>query len=851
MQKLTFSLRLFLIAVCFVLAGQNIYLAKAANGQTISDAEYFIDTDPGEGSGIALQAEDGAFDSGTEVAVINDVDTSALSVGSHVINVRFKDSNGKWGDVKQETLNVNAKAVSNEITIIAAEYYFDTDPGEGNGTQMTAEDGAFDSDTEELSINNVDTSDLSIGEHTVFVRAKDSTDKWSTQSSSATFEVLEGSGPTATPTPEPTPTMSPEPTTSPEPTASLTPEPTPIIPGETFAPTAEFEANVITGFEPLTVIFTDKSLGNPSNWAWEFGDGGISIEQNPTHTYEKEGNYSAKLTVSNSKGSDVEEKLNFIAVENVEFCVAAFNVDKTSGFAPLEVSFSDKSTGSPASWAWEFGDGGTSSEQNPTHTYQVPGIYTVKLTTGASCGSDTLTQTNLIFVRENAKPTAEFSANPNVGFAPLDVQFSNLTAGDTTSFAWSFGDGGSSAEENPLYTYRNPGIYTVTLTASNGSGTDIITKTNLIHVSSKVPPTAAFEASPLTGFAPLNVPFTDTSTGNVANWNWEFGDGATSILQNPVHEYKNPGFYNVKLTVSGQNGADSENKTNLINVLDGQGPTAAFAAEPLTGNAPFTVHFFDLSSGEIANRTWEFGDGEISVEQNPVHTFNSAGSFNVKLTVSGKDGTSTENKIGLITVLSGTDPSAGFTVDKQTRSSSDLSGELKVRFSDVSSSTSGAIVNRLWDFGDGNFSSEEDPEHTYTGSNDDVFSVSLTVRDSKGANTVTKPAFISLEKPDDDTDVLPTPGGSAEFKVEPSAAGKSLRNKNAIVSIKDENGNPVSDVTVTATVSGDRKAPEVSPESTVTDENGEAGFKFRFPFRGRNGVITFNANGKTVTVTQE
>ena len=360
MQKLTYTLGLFLIAVCFAMAGQNIYLAKAANGQTISDGEYFIDTDPGEGDGIALQAEDGAFDSGTEVAVINDVETSGLSVGSHVVNVRFKDSNGKWGDVKQETLTVNADSSETEINIIAAEYFIDTDPGEGNGTPMSAEDGAFDSGTEELSVDNVDTSGLSAGEHTMFVRAKDSTGKWSARTASAAFEVLEGAvEPTATPTPvstqeptsTPTVTATQEPTSTPPvstpaPTASPTATPS-TTPGETFEPTAEFEADVITGFEPLVVKFTDKSLGNPTNWAWEFGDGGVSTERNPTHTYGDDGNYSVKLTVSNSKGSDVEEKLNLIAAKNVDFCVAAFNVDKTSGFAPLEVGFSDKSTGDP------------------------------------------------------------------------------------------------------------------------------------------------------------------------------------------------------------------------------------------------------------------------------------------------------------------------------------------------------------------------------------------------------------------------------------------------------------------------------------------------------------------------
>ncbi len=169
--------------------------------------------------------------------------------------------------------------------------------------------------------------------------------------------------PTATPviTPTATPVITPKPNTTP----NTTPAPTPTI----IAPTAEYDADPITGFEPLVVKFTDKSTGEPSRWAWEFGDGDISREQSPTHTYLNDGNYTVILTVSNSRGSDNEEKLNLIAAKSIGECRAAFNADKTSGLAPLEVNFMDKSTGSSTSLSWNFGDGDVSSDQNPTHIF--------------------------------------------------------------------------------------------------------------------------------------------------------------------------------------------------------------------------------------------------------------------------------------------------------------------------------------------------------------------------------------------------------------------------------------------------------------------------------------------------
>ncbi|WP_141241713.1 PKD domain-containing protein, partial [Methanosarcina spelaei] len=152
-----------------------------------------------------------------------------------------------------------------------------------------------------------------------------------------------------------------------------------------------------SGKIPLTVKFTDKSTGTPTKWKWTFGDGNTSTKQNPTYKYSKAGKYTVTLTVTNAAGSNMVTKTNYITV--VAKPVAAFSASPTSGKVPLTVKFTDKSTGLPSSWKWTFGDGSTSTVQNPTHKYSKAGKYTVSLTVKNVIGSNTKTISNYITVK--------------------------------------------------------------------------------------------------------------------------------------------------------------------------------------------------------------------------------------------------------------------------------------------------------------------------------------------------------------------------------------------------------------------------------------------------------------------
>jgi PKD repeat protein len=166
--------------------------------------------------------------------------------------------------------------------------------------------------------------------------------------------------------------------------------------------------------------------------------------------------------------------------------VAKFTADPTSGNAPLVVLFTDKSTGNPSYYMWNFGDGGISKNQNPAHMYQKPGVYTVTLTVSNGAGSSKASQTITVPGTDPATvhPRAHFSAVSTKGIAPFTVQFIDKSAGNPTAWLWTFGDGSMSRVQNPAHTYTKAGVYTVTLQVWNSQGAcserfvDYITVTN-------------------------------------------------------------------------------------------------------------------------------------------------------------------------------------------------------------------------------------------------------------------------------------------------------------------------------------------------------------------------------------
>jgi PKD repeat protein len=303
--------------------------------------------------------------------------------------------------------------------------------------------------------------------------------------------------------------------------------------------TVAFTGVPLTGQSDLSVAFTDQSTPQPSitSRLWDFGDGNTSTSQNPTHNYTVAGTYSVTLTVSDGTSSSLLTKNDYITVNPT----ASFSAGPITGNAPLQVTFTDTSLGVPTAWLWDFGDGNTSTVQSPMHTYSTAGLYTVQLTVSRGVLSDSTTLADLISVNI----VADFSSTPNSGNAPLQVTFTDTSLGVPTAWLWDFGDGSTSTVQSPTHIYTSAGTFTTTLTASRGSFSDTVIKTNLITTTAG----ANFTSDIREGDAPLVVHFLDTSLGEPTQWYWDFGDLGTSTEQHPTHIYYHPGKYNVRLTI--------------------------------------------------------------------------------------------------------------------------------------------------------------------------------------------------------------------------------------------------------------------------------------------------------------
>ena len=289
-----------------------------------------------------------------------------------------------------------------------------------------------------------------------------------------------------------------------------------------------------------------------------------------------------------------------------------------------------------------------------------------------------------------AAPSADFVQSADRGIAPLQVNFTSHAAGNITAYQWHFGDGGSSLEINPAYTYRTPGAYTVTFTVTGPGGSSSFSRG--VTVESVSPPVANFEASPQNGQAPLTVQFTSRTSGQVTAYRWNFGDGSETVVEaNPSHTYENIGAYNVELVASGPGGQSSASRQVEVSGRQVAAPTASFDISVTDGAVPFVVQMTDTSSGAIDSRRWDFNSDGItdSTEREAATTYNDPGEHTVRLTVSGPGGESTATRI--VIAREQQDPAiASFSADPTSGFA-----PLLVKFTNTSV---GADIGYAWDF---------------------------------------------------------------------------------------------------------------------------------------------------------
>jgi len=424
-------------------------------------------------------------------------------------------------------------------------------------------------------------------------------------------------------------------------------------------PIAKFAVSTPSCEDEL-LTFTDQSTASAGpaivKWTWSFGDGTPNITaangNSQSHMYTSFGSYTASLLVETSSGCK-----SILSTQQVSIGPKPFaNFNFTGACLPNGATpFTDQSSvtaGNISQWLWNFGDGTTSTQQNPVHNYSSTGPFNVTLTvtTNNGCSDDSVKIMDKIY----AQPIASFSAPADVcAGSTINLVDQSTAANSTiTKWLWDFGDGTTSTQQNPSKTYSNPNTYTVTLTVTSAAGclSTIASKNIVVNPL----PTANFNLS-----APncinQDITFTDASAanaGNIVKWTWNLGDGNNSIFTSGgplTHAYVSTGTYSATLKVETDKGCVSSVFTKQVTISPL--PVANFGLPESCLNDPFS-QFSDSSSiadgsQNLFTYLWNFGDQNANAAnpntsgiKNPQHKYTATGPYTVTETVTSNNGCS-------------------------------------------------------------------------------------------------------------------------------------------------------------------------------------------------------------------
>lgn len=484
---------------------------------------------------------------------------------------------------------------------------------------------------------------------------------------------------------------------------------------------ANFTVDHQSGCAPLIVHFFNSSTGG-GTYSWNLGNNSTSLQQNVSTSYTTPGSYTVTLTVTNGGSSSTKTmtitvygapQVNFSAPSTV--CAGT-----TVNFANQTIS----GVPGPVTYSWNFGDGGTSTAQNPTHTYSSAGTYNVSLLATNSQGCDSLLiRTSYITVLP--QPTVSISANANhFCHPPANAVFSAQSTGTGPyTYAWSFGDNGTSALGNPPHTYQNNGTYNVTLVITDANGCkDTDVQAGFIIVGG---PTASF--TPPTGCANAPVTFTSNSTPSGTSSYWNFGDGHTGSGSPAYNVYSTGGVYSVQLVADDGTCED----TTTLPVVINPDPVINFTFSP-TQICSIPVNISFTSSAPAGSTySWSFTNGGTSNSPNPTHPFASYAIDSAILVVTNTHGCQSRlaEPIGIYDLYA-------------IATANDTNGcaPLQITFG-VHDSTNvpipGAnypypITSYVWGFGDGSpNSTQANPTHTYAAGE---YTAYVTITTSNGCS---------------------------------------------------------------------------------------------------------------------
>ena len=475
---------------------------------------------------------------------------------------------------------------------------------------------------------------------------------------------------------------------------------------------AKFSHEYIGSCVPLNVQYTNQSEGDIDSVMWTFAGGTptFSTEMNPQVQYTAGGNFGVTLQVYGKSKSDIIEFRDLIQVSEVPDATFAFDIqdDNLVTFRvlrPLE----------DAEYIWDLGDDTILKGSAISHTYESPLNRTVSLSATNACGSDeSSSDLNLELI---VLPIANFSSEKRIGCTGERLQFFNLSeAADSVTWFFEGGSPNTTNEQNPTVTFTDEGIYAVGLIAINAEGRDSIALAGYIAV----------DAAPKSKFdyviSEKTVNFLDLSESS-RRLRWNFGDGTASEDESPVHTYSAPGTYTVILIADNLCGTDTISQTLTI---EAELPIASFISSNQNICLGESVRYEDQSVNAI-NILWEFEGGtpSISDSPNPEVRYDTPGDYSVKLTVNNDDGT---NDIFLEDYIQ-------------------VKALPKAKYSFISSGKTVSFINSsdnadtyLWDFGDGQSSSDNFASHTFAAGG--TYTVSLTAINECGSSEENKQIVI-------------------------------------------------------------------------------------------------------------
>jgi PKD repeat protein len=388
------------------------------------------------------------------------------------------------------------------------------------------------------------------------------------------------------------------------------------------------------------------------DYSWNFGDGWTGSGAQSSHTYFGSDTFTVSLTVTDDKGATGgTTALVVVAPRNV--APTASMVAPATGITGQALEFDGTASADPdgtiANYTWYFGDGTSASGPRPTHVYATPGTFTVALWVTDNNGATNSTYRTVLAEVPNVLPVASFTTTAAQGLAPLSLTFnagaSTDSDGSIASYAWDFGDGATGTGRTAAHTYASAGTFVAVLTVTDNRGGTASSSTT-ITVAANQPPSAGFTMSPSAGQAPLLVNVDASAStdvdGVVAGYAWDFGDGSSDTGPTASHSYASGGVFTVTLTTTDDMGATSTSSKTLTVDPPNVAPTPVLISSSSIGQAPAALTFSGASSsdpdGTVAAYAWDFGDGSSSTSASPGHTFSTAGTFTVRLTVSDNQG---------------------------------------------------------------------------------------------------------------------------------------------------------------------------------------------------------------------